>query len=120
MSNLTDFLPAGSLNIVTTTVTTNVQVSGSVWGDGPTVGIADNDATELVEVTNSSGDIGRVKLPNVTTMAKTVYFKPYSGQTIYVDYTNREGNNVSIAHVGGATIPKFIWLGSWVRTDEDG
>ena len=53
-------------------------------------------------------------------MAKTVYFKPYSGQTIYVDYTNREGNNISMAHIGGATIPKFIWLGSWVRYDEDG
>ena len=101
-----------------TTITTNIQVSGTVWGDGPTVGITDDATTEVIEVTNTSGGIGRVTLPNVTTIGKTVYFKPMDNPAVYVDFVNKQGSNYSFQNAGvkngGNTIPQFVWLGAWV------
>ena len=116
MSNLNDFKPSST---VTTTVTTTVQVVSSVWGDGPTIGITDDATTELIDVNNTSGAIGRVTLPNVTTIGKTIYFKPRSSPNVYVDYVHRSGSNSTLQNAGAlngaTTIQKLVWLGSWVE-----
>ena len=101
-------------------VTTAIDFSSTNRFDGPTISLNDTMAVEILDITNSSGSVGRLTLPNVTVLGKTVYLGPNSlspGNGIYLDYYRTGNVATSTGEIGGdgnSGRPMFVWLNGWV------